>query len=235
MAVAIVLLVLGALMSSIFIVSKVINYSSKTIIFKAIASLFFVALGVYCALIIPGHTSFKMLIVLGLLFGLLGDVFLGYKYIAKNKKALWILAGLFTFLFGHLFYIIALFTEYYIAGHAWFIVLPFVTSAVLSVVYIFIAKRIGVDFGKLLPFGLFYLACLTSMLSTAFYMALLHNFSTVTLVMILGGALFFVASDFMLTGAYFKPGQRPKAYLAVYSVCYYLAQFIIAFSLFFLV
>ena len=48
------------------------------------------------------------------------------------------------------------------------------------------------------------------------------------------GAICFATSDFMLTGAYFKAGQRSKAYMATYSVCYYIAQFAIAFSLFFI-
>jgi hypothetical protein len=38
----------------------------------------------------------------------------------------------------------------------------------------------------------------------------------------------------MLTGAYFKAGKRSKPYMAIYSVFYYIAQFLIAFSLFFL-
>ena len=56
-----------------------------------------------------------------------------------------------------------------------------------------------------------------------------------SLVMFFIGAVFFAASDTMLTGAYFKAGKRSKAYMAIYSVFYYIAQFAIAFSIFFLV
>ena len=236
MITCIVLLALGAVMSAVFIVSKVTNYSLKTIIFKTVASLFFVALGIYCvATSEEGNTAFKVLTLLGLIFGTLGDVLLGFKYITTKTKKLWILLGMFAFAAGHIFYIVALFVGYYIPGNPLFIVLPFVTAVAISAIYLVVAKKVGIDFNsKLLPFAIFYLMCLTTMFSASFYMALLNQFNEVTIVMFFVGASFFAASDFMLTGSYFKPGQRPKAYNAVYSVCYYLAQFIIAFSIFFL-
>ena len=235
MVVSIVLLALGAVMSAVFIVSKVINYSLKTIIFKTVASLFFVALGIYLFVINPGHFYLKLFLVLGLFFGMLGDVLLGFKYITTKTKKIWILAGMFAFAIGHICYITGLFLEYYVPGKMLFIFLPFITAMVLSTIYMFVSRRVGINFGpKMLLFGLFYLFCLTSMVSTSFYMALLHNFSITQSVMFFVGAVFFACSDCMLTGAYFKPGQRSKAYMATYSVFYYLAQFIIAFSLFFI-
>ena len=234
MVVAIILLSLGAIMSSVFIASKVINYSLKTIIFKTIASSFFVALGIYLFVTVPEHFLFKLFLLLGLIFGFLGDVLLGFKYITTKTKNIWILAGMFAFAFGHICYLVGLFIEYYVPGNIIFIFLPFITSICISGIYMVVSRKVGISFGKMLPFGLFYLFCLTSMVSTSFYMALLHNFSIVTSTIFFVAALFFMTSDFMLTGAYFKKGQRPKPYLAIYSVCYYVAQFAIAFALFFL-
>ena len=236
MIVSIILLVLGAAMSTVFIVSKVTNYSLKTIIFKTVASLFFVALGIYLFVIVPGHFAFKLCTLLGLIFGMLGDVLLGFKYITTKTKKIWILSGMFAFLFGHICYVVGLFLEYYIPGHVLFIILPFVTAICMCALYMLVAKKVGINFGpKMLPFGLFYLFSLTSMVSTALYMSILHGFQIVTVVMFFVAALFFMASDFMLTGAYFKSGQRPKWYMATYSVFYYVAQFTIAFSIFFLI
>ena len=234
MIVAIVLLCLGALTSVFFIASKVINYSLKTIILKTIASLFFVALGIYCAVVTSGPVAFKVLLVLGLFFGMLGDLLLGFKYITTKTKNIWILAGMFAFAFGHICYVAALFAGYYVPGNPWFIALPFITAIVISSIYMVVSRKVGINFGKLLPFGLFYLFCLTSMVSTSLYMNILNRFSVVNLVMFLIGAAFFAASDFMLTGAYFKEGKRSKTYMGTYSVFYYVAQFVIAFSLFFL-
>ena len=125
MVVSIVLLSLGAVMSGVFIASKVINYSLKTIIFKTIASLFFVALAIYLFVINPGHFYLKLFLVLGLFFGMLGDGLLGFKYITTKTKKIWILAGMFAFAFGHIFYLVGLFLEYYVPGNVLFAILPF--------------------------------------------------------------------------------------------------------------
>ena len=236
MVVAIILLALGAIMSSIFIVSKVTNYSLKTIILKTIASLFFVALGIYCAIIVPSaNTAFKVLVIMGLVFGLLGDIFLGFKYTTTKTKNIWIMLGLFAFAFGHISYLVSLFVGFYVPGNVLFAILPFVTSSIITTIFMIVSRKLGVVLStKLFPFAIFYIFCLTSMVSSAFYMCLLHKFAITTLIMFFCGAFCFMCSDFMLTGAYFKPGQRSKAYMATYSVFYYLAQFAIAFALFFL-
>ena len=223
-------------MSTVFIVSKVTNYSLKTIIFKTIASLFFIAVAIvaFC-LSGEGHFLFKLFTVLGLFFGLLGDVFLGFKYITTKTKKLWILLGMFAFIFGHIFYLVGLIVGFYIPGNALYIVLCFTIPVVIVAIYLLIAKKSGIVFGKMLPFAILYIYCLASMLSTSICIGILNRFTYTTLIMFAVGAFFFACSDFMLSGSYFKPGQRPKAYNAVYSVFYYLAQFIIAFSIFFLV
>ena len=224
-------------MSTVFIVSKVINYSLKTIIFKTIASLFFVALAIVCfCLNSEGHFIFKLFTVIGLFFGLLGDLLLGFKYITTKTQKIWILAGMFAFALGHISYIIGLLVDFYIPGNPIFMVLPFTLPILLIFGYMIVAKKVGINFGKgLFFFGLFYLCCLTTMVSSSFSMVLLHKFANPTLVMFFIGALCFITSDFMLTGSYFKNGERSKAYKAIYSVFYYVAQFIIAFSIFFLV
>lgn len=257
---SIILLVLGAAMSIVFIVSKVINYSLKTIIFKTVASLFFVALGILDFCLNPdGYFFFKLFTVLGLFFGMLGDFFLGFKYITSGKaKKAWILIGMFAFALGHVFYIVGVLTGFYFPGEAmssgtariiarayinfnvpentFFLIFPFVLPILFIAIYMVIAKKVGINFGKgMLPFGIFYLYCLSSMVFSSLFMAILHGFSKPTLIMFLVGAVFFASSDMMLTGAYFKEGKRSGAYMATYSVFYYIAQFVIAFSIFFLV
>lgn len=223
-------------MSTIFIVSKTVNYSFKTIVFKGIAGLFFLALGIVCfCLNAEGHLFFKIFTILGLFFGLLGDIFLGFKNATKSKK-LWTLAGLFAFALGHIFYTAGLFVDFYVAGNLLTFVLSFGSPLALILIYIFIARKVGIRFDKkILAFIIFYLYCLLSMLSTSICIGFLHNFSSPTLIMFAVGAACFVVSDMMLSGAYFKEGERPKWYNATYSVFYYIAQFIIAFSIFFLV
>ena len=198
-------------MSVVFIVSKVTNYTAKTIIFKTIASLFFVALGILCfCLTGTGHFAFKLFTVLGLFFGMLGDLFLGFKYITEKRRMLWILIGGLAFGLGHIFYAIGLLVGFYVKGNALFMVLPFVLPLVFLSIYYPISKKVGIKFGKLLPFGLLHIYCLTTVLSSSLSMVILHQFSLTTLVMFFIGAINFACSDFMLTGAYFKEGKRPN-------------------------
>ena len=235
---SIIILALGAVFSTVFIVSKVTNYSLKTIIFKTIASLFFIALAILAfALTGSDHLLFKLFTLLGLFFGLLGDVFLGFKYITTHKtQKLFILLGMFAFALGHIFYITALLVGFYVAGNALFMVLPFTLPLVIIPIYLFVAKKVGINFGKgMFLFGLFYIYCLTTMVSSALSMVTLYKFQPTTLIMFFVGALCFMASDFMLTGNYFKPGERSKAYRAIYSIFYYVAQFLIAFSILFVI
>ena len=177
-----------------------------------------------------------MFTVLGLFFGMLGDFFLGFKYITNGKvKKAWILIGMFAFAFGHVFYIAGILAGFYVPGNAIFLVLPFALPLVFICVYVLIAKKVAINFGKgMLPFGIFYLYCLSSMVFSSLCMAILHQFAMPTLSMFFVGAVFFASSDMMLTGAYFKEGKRSGAYMATYSVFYYIAQFVIAFSIFFL-
>ena len=234
----IIILILGIMMSAVFIVSKVTNYSLKTIIFKTLASLFFMALAITCFCLSGGeHFTFKLLATLGLFFGLLGDVFLGYKYITKGKvQKLFILLGMFAFAIGHILYVVALLVGFYIPGNALYMVLPFTLPIIIVSGYMIISRKAGVVLeGGMIFFGLFYLYCLTTMFSSALSMVCLYKFDSTTLVVFFIGALCFVCSDFMLTGNYFKKGDRSKTYKAIYSVFYYAAQFLIAFSIFFLV
>ena len=138
---SIILLVLGAAMSVVFIVSKVTNYSLKTIIFKTIASIFFVALGILDFCLNPhGYFLFKLFVVLGLFFGMLGDFFLGFKYITSGKvKKAWILIGMFAFALGHIFYIAGILAGFYVPDNAIFIILPFTLPIVFICVYMLIA------------------------------------------------------------------------------------------------
>lgn len=237
MVAIIILLVLGAVMSTVFIVSKVINYTFKTIIFKTIASLFFVAVAVVClCLKTEGPFYFKLFTIIGLSLGLLGDVLLGFKYITTKTKKIWILAGMFAFAFGHIAYFVGLLISFYVKGNPLYMILSFTLPIILILGYMVVAKKAGINFGKgMLLFAIFYLYCLTAMVSTSFSMALLHRFSIPSLAIFFAGSLCFMTSDFMLTGSYFKEGKRSKAYNATYSIFYYVAQFLIALSLFFIV
>lgn len=235
MIAAIIILVVGAISSCVFIYSKITNYSLKTIFFKVASSSFFVALGIVClCLNKEGRLAFKVCTIVGLSLGILGDLLIGFKYIVKSNSLLWIVVGSITFALGHVAYTIGLLNGFYIYGNTLYMVLPFIVPIAFVAIYLLIAKKAGVNFGKgMLMFAISYLYILSMMATTAICMTILHKFELTTLVMFFAGSIAFVVSDVMLTGSYFKPGKRSKLYLATCSVLYYAAQFLIAFSLLF--
>ena len=74
----IIFICLGAVSLVFFLREKVKNYSVKAVMFKAIASLFFVAVAAI-SLYVNGHHALAIFVTLGLFSGVLGDIWLDFK------------------------------------------------------------------------------------------------------------------------------------------------------------
>lgn len=234
MIACLVLLVVGFAVSIVFIVDKVRHYSLRSIIIKTVAGLFFVALAITAVCLNESDDlTYELLILFGLFFGLLGDIFLGFKYISKRKK-LFIALGLFSFACGHVLYSVALYTRYYIAGDWLSASLPVSIAVSAAFLYVLYSKKFGLEFGKLKPAVFFYISVLLLMASCPLFLMVINEREPVTLLMFVPAGICFAISDFMLSGSYFGKHEKSKAYQATYSVFYYIAQFIIAFSLLYL-
>ena len=82
------LLVCGAVLLFVYILEKIRAYSVKAVIIKSVVSVLFITVGVYgswrCA--VNGIVSLLCpFVVLGLLLGLLGDIWLDLKYVFPEK------------------------------------------------------------------------------------------------------------------------------------------------------
>ena len=103
LAISLVLIGLGSIFTCLFIYGKLTNYSWRTTMLKTIDSLLFLALGIYL-FFYKGQPNVGIFIVLGLVFGLLGDVALAFKRIAKSKDKFFTLLGMVMFIIGHIFF-----------------------------------------------------------------------------------------------------------------------------------
>ena len=233
MVVAIILFALGMISMSFFIYGKITNYSVTTNIIKLVTSLLFVALGIYLY-IYKGNPNVGLFIILGGTFGLLGDVVLGLKRIFKKINKQLILAGLFFFAVGHILYDTGLFINYYISGYPVVIIIPIVLAPVLGIATTLLLKNLAhLKLGKFKYIGMFYFAAVTSLVTVSFSLLALHGFANTFLGIFFAGSVLFAASDMILTKTYFRENVK-KYDLISTTICYYLAQFIIAFSIFFL-
>ncbi len=233
MFVCIILLGLGLMSLTLFIIEKVRKYSVKETLLKATTSALFIALAVYCNYI-KGAGSYGMFVILGLVVGMLGDIFLELKYVYPEHDKPYSYAGFIMFAIGHVFYMLGIFLNYFKEAHFLYILLPFVFGAIMAVAIILLEKPLKLKYADMKWISLGYALFLFSSVGTTISFAILTQFQYVPAIMFMGALIFFAVSDLILSGTYFGVGKDKPFDLISNCVLYYVAQFAIAFSLFFI-
>lgn len=167
-----------------------------------------------CALYIASAPSVRLLVVIALLFGWLGDVFLLFK----NKPVL-MLCGICSFGLGHIFYVGAMLSD-----HPKVHVLIFIPVLLCAIWLMFVSK-------KLLPYapkslrkpGFVYALLLSCTGLTALYL-LLTTQRIAYLVAFIGG-LFFMLSDTILTGQQYRKETKHGSFYVM--LTYIIAQMLL--------
>ena len=234
MIVCIILMCLGVIALTFFLIEKVKKYSVKAVFIKSVASLLFISLATYCYLS-KTLTIMGLCFILALVCGLLGDIFLDLKYVYREDDKPYTYAGFIAFSIGHIFYVTGLYTQYFNNGHVLYIIIPAVLSVLVGIGNVFLGKLIKQDYKDMKFMVGLYSTLLFFMLSSAFSLWMLHGFNSTTLLMIFIGGVLFAISDFILGGTYFGVNRERPIDIISNSVTYYAAQNIIAFSLFFVV
>jgi len=202
---------------------------------KTLCGVCFCALGTAGALHLWGGSprirQMAVLILIGLVLGLLGDVSLAVKDLVKAYDG-FLLGGFGFFALGHLAYIIALGR----AGQPPFPWAPVLICAVLAAAYVGFSKHLKLDFGKLfLVVGVYSFLVLMLPAMGFFTAATGVGPSRPGLgqpgIMGVAGVCFLI-SDLVLAWTYFGPGKDKGWEHVVCYVFYYAAQFGIAGSLF---
>ncbi|MFP4479184.1 MAG: lysoplasmalogenase family protein [Candidatus Izemoplasmatales bacterium] len=194
--------------------------------------IFLYAYGVYHYLItsIDQINESKIVLIvaigLGLVMGLLGDLFLEVQYFFSKGKIKQIKYGMIVFGIGHLFYIGAM-TEL-----IRFNPLSLVIGLFMTLVTYIGAKGMKLDFEKLKIYVYGYSFVIFTMMGQSIFQAIELNANTFSM-MFLVGAIFFSISDLLLAPVYFKK-ETSKLFVIANLGTYYLGQTMIAFSIFFL-
>ena len=166
--------------------------------------------------------KFALLVILGLIFGFIGDELLALRFVYTKKFNAFFLSGALAFLIGHIFYLIAL---YGLAPRAWMLSVP-LTLAALAAEFIN-SKKHSLDMGKLfLPLG-FYAAVVCFMGCSAVGVCVFHFNFGILLFAVAG--LCFIASDSILSVQCFsdRPTNTKNRVLHIF---YWAAQLLIALS-----
>lgn len=226
MKLMIVLLCLAGLLADVwFIRTEYAGKMAKATLLKGFASAFFVLLGIVCYAKV--HTVTGRLILIGLILGLVGDVFLNLRNQLEGKKSMAVFAvGILAFLSGHFLYIAAL-----IRQTTSILLLAAIFTVVLSAAAIPpLMKRITAPSKGLKIFGYVYLVIVIAMFSCAAAL-LLRTGAHVTTVLFAAGGLLFMVSDFIMI--YYSFGKKIRPLRAVNLLSYYIAQLLIALTILF--
>ena len=231
------LLVCGAVLLVVYIREKIRAYSVKALILKSIVSALFVAVGVYGSWLSAAKGAVGPLcpfVVLGLLCGLMGDIWLDLKYVFPEKDEPFTYAGFCVFGFGHILYIAGMLLGFYPAGRPLAVIAPLLLGAVLSAGNALLEKPMKLHFGKFKGVVIAYGVLLFSMVLIAGSLALAHGWRETPLNLLFAGGVSFALSDLILSGTYFGVGRERPIDLALNYITYYAGQFLIASALVFL-
>ena len=230
-------LIIGAVFLAVFLYFRVKEKRVIAVIFKSVTSMMFIATALVAWLTSNNPMSmFGVFIVLGLFFGLLGDVFLDLKFILLDNESLYTILGFCTFGIGHIFYVTGLFLNFFnFSVNVLYIIIPVIVAIILMIVTLLMEKFTNIKYEKMKPFVLVYGFILFFTTSIYFSASIQTGWQSMTVVIMSMSLIIFALSDLILNNTYFAPGFATPAFIISNHVFYYVAQFAIASSLFFLI
>jgi len=219
---------LGALTLIFFLISRDRNGTVPALLFKTLTSFLFICLAFFSFIVNfnPEVTWYFMLIMMGLVCGLIGDIVLDLKILYKESSSLYQHAGMAAFLIGHCFYLTALFI--YFGFH----ITPLLAALALALVIMLVSVLVlRFEFKEHTINTYLYSIALSYFMTHAAYAAVKTGF-TVSTVMMFAGAVLFLLSDLVLVLTYYDK-RDSKPFIAVNHILYYGAQYLIAMSILF--
>ena len=198
----------------------------KALLFKGLASLCFVALGAI-NLLTNTFSYINLIIFIGLCWGIVGDEIIALCQIFPKYDTHHFIGGGACFIVGHVLYMIALLL---LGGriNITAVAIAFALIVILCVVY---ENRRKFLVGRMKNSLKLYIGVVTLVTSIGIAVFLAQG-TFGTALFALGGALFTVSDNILFA---FKFGARPRYRQNVaLHVAYYLAQFVIAWSIAFI-
>ena len=230
---SLIIIGVGLVFLTLFLIEKCRRYSLKETLLKTTASILFIALAVVCNYIVKDHI-FPVFAIIALSFGMLGDIFLDLKYVFKQEDKVFSYAGFICFAIGHILYITGMHLEFFDGSNVLYVILPLVFGLLMAFTTILLEKPLKLKYGSMKAICFIYAFFLFSMFGTAMSLLILHQFKSVALIMLSAGGMLFAVSDLILSGTYFGEGKERPVDIVTNGVLYYLAQYTIAFSIFFI-
>lgn len=232
--ISILLCILGALALILFLKERVKAHSSKALILKSLTSSIFVLLAISSLSNEIGleKLAFCGLIIAGLVFCLLGDIWLDLKFIHLQDENLFMYAGFAMFAIGNLFYILAIILTFADFTQPLYIVFPIILGIILGIANGYNDSVLELNYGKFKKVVIAYAIVVYSFLFLLASFVILNNFTNMIVNFMFVGSLLFLVSDLILSKTLFGENYDKPSYIVLNHVFYYLAEFIIAVSLY---
>ena len=229
-----ILIACGAIVLIWYVREKIKAYSLKAVLIKSVVSTLFVAVGVYGWYVSAAHGSQGLtcaLVIMGLICGLLGDIWLDLKYVFPEQRQLFTYAGFASFGVGHVFYLAGLLTGFYPSDGLAYVLVPIALAVVMSIGNVLLEEPMKLHYGHMKPVVIAYGILLFSFLLVSGGLALYYDWNEAALNVFFAGGILFTASDLVLSGTYFGTGNERPLNFALNYFTYYPAQFLIATAL----
>ena len=200
---------------------------------KMLASFMFVTVGFVAIIKNQNAIILSILVLLGLLCGLIGDILLDLKVVYKQDNDIYLNSGMLAFFIGHLFYFVSLMVY---TNHKIELTLPLVISVCIALaltpIIIFGSKKfMKLNFGKFFWQTMAYSFILIFLSAFSVYLTILNS----KFMLFAIGLVLILISDLILSQNYFKENQENNKILVFFNhLIYYAGQIIIATALFFI-
>lgn len=234
------LLALFVLMWSIFIFHVIKDKRLEGFYFKGLTSFLFICIfgfGVFkfsyepynIAQILIFETRYIYLllfVMLGLVSGLIGDLFLEVQWFYKVRRNYMIKQGMVIFLIGHVFYILGM---HVFTG---FNSVSLIIGLMMTVIVYLGSRLMKIDFQNLKIMTYIYTFVIFTMVGSSIFQAIELSFNLYS-ILFMTGAILFGISDLLLAPIYFKD-ETKHVFVVGNLATYYLGQCLIALAFAFL-
>ena len=228
-------LALGALFLVLFMVKCHKKRSVYGVYIKNLTSIFFLLTALtatFCNADYPDLWKYSLPIMMGGVFGLMGDIYLDQKWLYPEHNDQYLNMGFISFGIGHFFYMGAIFTQAKFTVKD--MLIPLVVGAVVTAGNLILEKPTKQKYGKFYAIVTAYCLILGTMVGTSLWAAI--KTGQVAYIVYNVGAILFLISDIILSPMYFaiKQDRNTPFNFVINHATYYIGQFMIAFSVFLL-
>ncbi len=221
-------LAIGLVFFVLFVIKCHKQRSVGGVFLKNMTSIFFIITAVIALVQNPSQYQYGVMILAGLVFGMLGDIYLDQKWVYPADDRKYLYAGFVSFAIGHLFYIPAIIITSGIPLKLLWI--PALFAAIVVVFVLVTEKPMKQNYGEFRLTVALYGVVVAGMAGTSMLAAVVTKHPAFICCAV--GGVMFLISDLVLSPMYFGPKEKnnPTNFF-INHLTYYIAQYLLAFSI----